>query len=130
VHELVLPERTAAIERQSSALRYVPTQAVCESRQSHDFIACEAAEAAPELGAPAGTCTNMHTQGGTQQQPCPDRAGAAEEAAALENGSDTQQAPGSYEAEQKRLRSLEVQHVHRVYEAIAPHFSATRCAVR
>jgi hypothetical protein len=29
----------------------------------------------------------------------------------------------------ERLRQLEVQHVHRVYEAIAPHFSATRCVL-
>jgi hypothetical protein len=122
---------TAANDRRNDTLRYGPAQAVCESMQSsRDCPTSEGTAPEPVACARAVTCTTVHTQaaGREQHECCQDQAAAAKGVAAVEQSSGKQQdLQASHEVEQKRLRSLEVQHVHRVYEAIAPHFSATRC---
>lgn len=118
----------SAAARQHDGLRCVPAaHAVCESTHSYDFTSCGGA--APEPAAQTVRCTAARDAGGDQNDCCQDTETVTHRGGSLDERSDSQQGrQGRHEGDQKRLRQLEVEHVHRVYEAIAPHFSATRCA--
>ena len=113
--------------RQHDGTHCAAAQAVCESKQCDDFMAGGEAPAAPKPTT-AG-CQAAQVAGRDQADYFQDEA-ATRTGYSLETGDQSQQGGlASDDGDQKRLRQLEMEHVHRVYEAIAPHFSATRCAV-
>jgi hypothetical protein len=61
---------------------------------------------------------------------CSAAAGAGQQHAAQQKTEEKKPAESGHAQDDLELRRLEEEHVHRVYNAIGSHFSATRCALK
>lgn len=110
-----------------SSLRCSAAQAVYESTQSGAISVSD--DVTLGLSTGAGT-RGADRHAGAQPEAAACHAQAAHETrrnSCISNAESTVAEQDTAKDGEKRLRELELEHVHRVYEAIAPHFSATRC---